>query len=227
MNSENAVHIPDSGKVGMTNKQGQATGLRPLTAIQEAYMEYYFDCEGSPSCITKRAGFKDKDNTAKIGKTKRIQIEIARRTRQMGKSIMAVKDFNVSKEDRMELLWLIAQGGAERITDKEGNMVFMNPAVSVSAIRTINEMLPGSLAPKEVEITHKQDIRTEQEIRESIAKLNKEYQSLVAIDGHTITLKESDIKKSESLPYVSPEGKISHGRGRPKMVHVPVRPEET
>ncbi|RKZ99017.1 MAG: hypothetical protein DRQ42_08375 [Gammaproteobacteria bacterium] len=228
MNSENIEHIPNAGRVGTINHKGEAAELRPLTEKQAAYMEHYFECNGLPTCIMNKAGFEDVANTNRIGKSQRIQMEIVRRSRAMNAKFMPkASDFDVSKADRMELLWIIAQGGAERITDKEGNMVFMNPAVSVSAIRTINEMLPGSLAPKEVEITHKVDNRSEQEIRDNIAKLNAEYQSLVAIDGQVITLKESDIRKSESLPRVTPEGKvITKGPNNKCAVHVPVRRED-
>ena len=225
MTSENSVPIPNSGNHGQ-GATGVAGHLRPLTDKQEEYMRHYFVCDGSATCIAKAMdwntpdGQPDRQSAQRMGKQKRIQIEIARRVQQQGAQLFMNKQFNVAKEDRLELLWMIAQGGAERITDKEGNMVFMNPAVSVSAIRTINEMLPGSLAPKEVEITHKQDTRSEQEIRENIARLNEEYQSLIAIDGNTITLKESDIKKSESLPLVTPDGKV-HNKGRGKKVHVP------
>ncbi len=198
--------------------------LKPLTEKQELYMQYYFECDGSPTCIAKKAGFRDRRVAATIGMSTRVKLEIARRAKHEAAHYqkLTTREFKVPKEARLELLWRIAEGGAERITDKEGNMVFMNPAVSVSAIRTINEMLPGSLAPKEVEITHKQDTRTEDEIKASIAKLQEEYQQLVAIDGTSILLKEKDIKKSESLPMVTPEG---HVKPRAK-VHVPVRPKD-
>ena len=219
MSSANLEHVPDSGRIGQTGMNESFTA-KPLTIKQELFLEHYFDCEGSPTCIAERAGWMDKSgkpdrsNVDNMRKTRRMQIEIARRTNQMSKTVMTTRDFNVSKEDRLELLWMIAQGGAERITDKEGNMVFMNPAVSVAAVRTINEMLPGSLAPKEIEITHKQDNRSEQEIRDNIAKLNAEYQSLVAIDGQVI--REEDVLAVTDLPEVTVEGKVS----KRKKTHV-------
>ena len=104
--------------------------------------------------------------------------------------------FNSTKDSRLSFLWDVAQAGAERIYDKEGNHVMMNGAVAVSAVRAMNDMIAGSYAPKEVEITHTSDTRTESEIRANIKRLTAEYNNLAVIEG----VAESDIAQVDSLP---------------------------
>ena len=104
--------------------------------------------------------------------------------------------FSVTKEARIEFLWNLAQEGATHIFDKEGNEVMMSPAVSVSAVRAMNDMIEGSYAPKEVAITHVSETRTEKEIRDNIKKLTQEYNSLAVIEGVT----EKAIEQTRALP---------------------------
>ena len=185
---------------------------KPLTTIQNQFVEAYFECGGKMPCVAKKMG-KDTSQIYNLAKVNKIKLAIAQRSAEYARNMSATPDFRISKSERLELLWRIAEGGAERITDKEGNMIMAAPAVSVSAIRTINDMLPGSLAPKEVEVTHKVDTRSETEIRANIARLNSEYASLIAIDGEVT---EEKVKKVTDLPAVSVSGKVS----KSKKVHV-------
>ena len=184
----------------------------PLTALQSEFVDAYFECGGKQPCIAKAMG-KAEAQIYNLARVSKIRLEISRRSAEYARNMSADPDFRVSKSERLELLWRIAEGGAERITDKEGNMIMSAPAVSVSAIRTINDMVPGSLAPKEVEVTHKVDSRTEEEIRANITRLNKEYQSLIAIDGEVL---EEKVKEVTDLPAVNTAGKVS----KSKKVHV-------
>ena len=177
----------------------------PLTAIQSQFVDAYFECEGKMPCVAKKMG-KATAQVHTISNVRKVKLALAQRSAEYARNMGANPDFQVSKSERLELLWNIAKTGAERITDKEGNMIMAAPAVSVSAIRTINDMVPGSLAPKEVEVTHKVDNRTEEEIRENIARLNEEYQSLIAIDGEVL---EAKVQEVTDLPKVDYTGKIS------------------
>jgi len=115
---------------------------------------------------------------------------------QVERSKREIPDYEVSKSKRLQFLWRLAEGGAERIYDREGNHVMANPAVSISAVRAINDMTTGSYAPKEVEVTVKDDTRTEAEIRANITKLTEQYNSLAVIEGVT----EKEIKAVSRLP---------------------------
>ena len=171
----------------------------PLTALQELFVEAFFECDGSISCVAKRID-RSVQHASSINKSPRIQTAIAMRTRELARNVGKMPDFTVSKPERLELLWKIANQGIELIYDKEGNQVMSAPATSVSAVRTINEMLPGSLAPKEIDINVKvEDKRTEQEIRDSIQALTAEYTKLASIEGVT----EKDISKTRALPDIT------------------------
>ena len=60
-------------------------------------------------------------------------------------------------------------------------------------------MLPGSLAPQQVDVNVKiEDKRNEQEIKDSILALTTEYTRLAALEG----VNEKIIAKSEALPAI-------------------------
>lgn len=180
----------------ITYRGSQST---PLTALQEMFVEAFFECDGKISCVAKRIN-RSVEHASQINKVSKVAKAIAMRTRSMARNIGKMPDFAVSKPERLELLWQIAKQGVELIYDKEGNEVMSNPATAVSAVRTINEMLPGSLAPKEVDINVKiEDKRSEQEIRDSIVALTAEYTQLSAISGIT----ERDVAKTRELPDIT------------------------
>jgi len=137
------------------------------------------------------------DQVCHMAVNPRIQKAIAFRQTDF---IQGVKhpEFAVTRGERIELLWNLAQEGVSKIYDKEGNEVMMAPATAVSAVRTINDMVAGSLAPKEIEVTVKNDTRSEEEIRANIAKLTAEFNSLTAIEGVT----EQDIQDTRMLPVI-------------------------
>lgn len=171
----------------------------PLTPLQESFVEAFFECDGNITCTAKRIG-RTVEHASNLNKVSKVQMAIAMRTRKMAKNVGKMPDFRVSKPERLELLWKIANQGVELIYDKEGNQVMQSPATSVSAVRTINEMVAGSLAPKEVDINVQvQDTRSEQEIRASIEKLTHEYNKLASIEGVT----EKDISKTRELPDIT------------------------
>jgi len=172
---------------------------QPLTALQSLFVDAFFECDGKISCVAKRIE-RSVEHASQINKVSKVQRAIAMRTRTMVRNVGKMPDFAISKPERLELLWRIANQGIELIYDKEGNQVMSAPATSVSAVRTINEMLPGSLAPKEVDINVKvEDKRTEQEIRDSIQALTAEYTKLASIEGVT----EKDISKTRELPDIT------------------------
>ena len=155
-----------------------------LTPLQNLIVDTYFehDCNVNQTAIALN---RDPANVKIVLNSIKVRKETALRSKHLMKQAVGKARFDVSKEDRVQLLWKIAQEGVEKTYDKEGNQVMASPATSVSAVRAINEMLPGSLAPKEVELTIQNDTRSEEEIRNNIAKLTKEYNSLVAIEGVT------------------------------------------
>jgi len=171
----------------------------PLTALQELFVDAFFECDGKISQVAKKID-RSVEHAASINRSPRVAQAIAMRSRSVAKNVGKMPDFHVSKPERLELLWQVATRGVELIYDKEGNEVMSNPATAVSAVRTINEMLPGSLAPKEVDISVKiEDKRSEQEIKDSIATLTAEFNALVAIEGVT----ECDIAKTRELPNIT------------------------
>lgn len=172
----------------------------PLTPLQELFVDAYFECQGKLTCVAKKID-RTIQHVSQMNKSPRIQHRIALRNNVLTKSLSTkMPDFRVSKPERLELLWKIANQGVELIYDKEGNQVMQSPATSVSAVRTINEMVAGSLAPKEVDINVQvQDTRSEQEIRASIEKLTHEYNKLASIEGVT----EKDISKTRELPDIT------------------------
>lgn len=171
---------------------------KPLTALQELFVEAFFECDGKISCVAKKLD-RSVEHASQINKVSKVQRAIAMRTRVLAKNVGKMPDFAVSKPERLELLWKIANQGIELIYDREGNQVMQSPATSVSAVRTINEMLPGSLATKELDINVKiEDKRTELEIRESIQALTAEYTVLASLEGVT----EKDVSKTRALPDI-------------------------
>ena len=169
-----------------------------LTEVQTALVNNYFDCEESPSKLAEYLA-KPLILVETLLSSKPVRRAIVYRTKQVTDLIRKEEKFNVHKEDRLQLLWTIAQNGVNKIYDKEGNEVMSSPATSVSAIRTINEMLPGSLAPQQVDVNVKiEDKRNEQEIKDSILALTTEYTRLAALEG----VNEKVIAKSEALPAI-------------------------
>lgn len=81
----------------------------------------------------------------------------------------------VPLEERVKLLWAIAQEGAGKIYDKEGNEIMMNPTVSVAAIKAITD-ISGEWAPKESHVdVAVRDTRTVSEIKDNVESLMAEY----------------------------------------------------
>lgn len=173
---------------------------RDLTDRDTQFVKVFFECNGDFVHVAEKMGIASADEVKRLGRSPKIQHEIMRQLKHRTNlaAEVDVKRFDVSKDDRMELLWSIAQGGAERIIDKEGNAIFMNPAVSVSAIRTLNEMIPGSVAPTQVEITHKRETRTELEVMQDIRTLQAEINSL-ALEGEYETLTDGSQSQTQSL----------------------------
>ena len=171
----------------------------PLTALQELFVEKFFECDGKLPCVAKGIS-RSIQQVATMNKSTRVVQAIAMRSRALARNAGKMPDFAVSKPERLELLWKIANQGVELIYDKEGNQVMQSPATSVSAVRTINEMTVGSLAPKELDVNIKvEDKRNELELRASIEELTREYTKLAAIEGVT----EKDVSKTRALPDIT------------------------
>lgn len=174
---------------------------RDLTDRDAQFVKVFFECNGDFVHVAEKMGIKSADEVKRLGRSPKIQHEIMRQLKHRTNiaAEVDVKRFDVSKDDRMELLWSIAQGGAERIIDKEGNAIFMNPAVSVSAIRTLNEMIPGSIAPTQVEVTHKRETRTELEVMQDIKSLQAEINSLALEGEYEAISPESEYNDAETV----------------------------
>lgn len=213
---------------------------RDLTDQDVQFVKVFFECNGDFVQVAEKMGIKTANEVKNKGRSPKIQHEIMRQLKHRTNLVaeVDVKRFDVTKDDRMELLWSIAQGGAERIIDKEGNAVFMNPGVSVSAIRTLNEMIPGSIAPTQVEITHKRETRTEAEVMNDIKSLQADINAL-ALEGEysidepqsqsLITMaediievsgvSEKDIKDQTKLPRCEMDGNDLAKNGAQKHIN--------
>lgn len=174
----------------------RSADAKELTALQKLYVDAHFEHGGKTVEIAKAIG-RTVEHASGMRKSPRIQKAIAFRQTDFARGIK-MPEFSVTRGERIELLWNLAQEGVRKIYDKEGNEVMMAPATAVSAVRTINDMVAGSLAPKEIEVTVKDDTRSEQEIRDNIAKLTAEYNSLAVIEGVT----ETDISETRALPDI-------------------------
>ena len=173
---------------------------RTLTPLQNMYVEAYFKCDGNVVCIAEKID-RTRFHVYEMAKAKIVQDKIDVELKRRG-PLLPVKPkekkviFNVAKQDRVRLLWKVANRGAELIYDKEGNEVMSNPATTVSAIRTINEMLPGSLAPKELDVNVTvEDRRTEAEIADNISVLMQKYSALKNVT-------DTQVIESRALPTI-------------------------
>ncbi len=195
---------------------------KDLSDRDEHFVKAFFECNGDFVCVAEKVGIQTAEEVKRVGKSPKIQHEIMRQLKHRTNVVAKVdmRRFDVSKDDRMELLWEIAQGGAERIIDKEGNAVFMNPAVSVSAIRTLNEMIPGSIAPTQVEVTHKRETRNEAQVLADIRALQSEINDLALEGEYTASISDSshgsvsdtsisDTPTPTSTPPIDPKVAIS------------------
>ena len=191
----------------LKNENPQVTyreqSAKPLSPLQSLFIDAYWKHEGSLARVAETIQRSIQQCCAMM-KSSRVQLELARGNHRKAVEMVQRPDFVVTKAERIEILWQIAKEGASKIYDKEGNEVMMAPATSVSAVRTINDMVEGSLAPKQSEITVKvEDNRTEAEVRASIAKLTAEYNALAVIDGVT----DDDIDEVMSLPSTNVEAR--------------------
>jgi hypothetical protein len=90
--------------------------------------------------------------------------------------------FDITRSQKLELLWRIAETGTDMGFDKMGNSIMLNPQVSVAAIREMNLMV-GDHEAQKTEVTVTKVERTEAELVERIRTLRSEFESLVAIEG--------------------------------------------
>jgi len=152
---------------------------KPLTTHQARVLQTYYRKDKNVTATAKEIGM-DRSNVYAVLKNPKVQWHIANMELELEHHYLGSNDFTVTKTDKMELLWKIAKAGAERGYDKQGNEVMLNPAVSVSAISQLNAM-QGHNAPTEVTVT-KVD-KSEEELKESIARLKAEFEELMAIEG--------------------------------------------
>jgi len=157
--------------------------LSMLTPQQAKTVSTYFECEGNVGEIAKKllrpyASVEKEINLAKV----RTVIEM-----HEYKDAIPVPDYDPeedakyagpSKKAKLDLLWDLAQKGSKLIYDREGNEIVMNGALSVAAVRAINDMT-GDWAPKEARIeVDIKDNRSINEIKSSLDKLMNEYNTL-------------------------------------------------
>jgi len=171
-------------------------GITELTPLQNMFVKSYFKCDGNMLCIARGLD-RSEQHVYQIAKAQVVQDAIEKETQKRGPLPERPKVvFTVAKQDRVRLLWKVANQGAEMIYDKEGNEVMSNPATTVSAIRTINDMLPGSLAPKELDVNVTvEDRRTEAEIADNISLLMQKYTALKDVT-------DEQVIESRALPTI-------------------------
>lgn len=152
-----------------------------LNELQRKFVDTYFECNESPARTARAMNWPDRGRVSSMLKSEKVAIEIARRKGQMDLFKQNNDTFNISREERIKLLWSIAQAGAERGYDRQGNKIMMNPAAAISAVREINLMM-GDNAPDKVEVSLMPDNRTESEIIQSIRQLTHEAEALTGLN---------------------------------------------
>lgn len=90
--------------------------------------------------------------------------------------------FNISKQERLQLLCLIAQAGAERDFDRQGNLVMLSPISAIAGIRKMNRMMGDNASQQIVEAVPEPETRSEEGIRENIKRLNHECEELTSVN---------------------------------------------
>ena len=151
-----------------------------LNALQRKFIDTYFDCNESPARTARAMNWPDRGRVSSMLKSEKVAIEIARRKGQMDLFMHNNDTFNISREERIKLLWSIAQAGAERVYDRQGNMIMMNPVASISAIREINLMM-GDNPSTQIEVIAEPDRRSESEIRQNVRRLITEFNKVATL----------------------------------------------
>ena len=156
-----------------------------LSPVQLDFVDAYFEQKKSPTKIAKALGWPYRGRVSTMLKSEKVQIEIARRQGKIHLFKPGNNTFNLSRTDRLRLLWSIAQAGSNNKYDARGNQVMMNPQSSVNALREYNLMM-GDNAPTEVQIAVTTvDTRTEPEVHADIQKLIIEVKNLPDSAGGT------------------------------------------
>ena len=140
---------------------------------------------------------RDRANCYKMMKSDTVQMELARRSTERASKLLVDNTFQCTRDERLQLLWKVANDSAKLIYDKEGNEVLMNGAVSVSAVRAMNDMIDGSYATKETNVNIKiEDKRTEKEISDNIRKLTEQFSNMTTL--------EAEATKLMNIPALAP-----------------------
>jgi len=151
-----------------------------LSPLEHSFVKAYGDCGGNTECISRALGRGVQD--LKIIASNDVVRSAIQEEVQSSK-----KKFTVTKEDRLNLLWYIAEQGTKAIYDREGNEIMANAPASVAALRTMNDMVDDSFSAKPASVvvshnTHTVDTRTESEISSNIKKLLQKYDRLKELD---------------------------------------------
>jgi hypothetical protein len=153
-----------------------------LTLLQQQFVNAYFEQGESPTKIAKVMKWKDRGRVSCMLRSEKVQIAIAKRKEQIQLFSAGNDTFTISKADRIQVLWDIAQKCTQEGFDREGNRIMVNPSAAIAAIREIN-LMTGAHAPEQKEMTVVQEKRSEAEIRQSIIELQQEAQLLLS-DRH-------------------------------------------
>lgn len=149
-----------------------------LSLLQKQFINAYFDCDESPTRIAQAMGWADRGRVSSMLKSEKVQIEIARRKRQIHLFRAVSDQFGISRQQKMELLWEIALAGAERGIDREGNRIMVNPHAAIAAIKEMN-IMAGDHAPEKQELFVTHDERPVAEIQAHIVELKNEFDQLM------------------------------------------------
>lgn len=160
--------------------------INDLAPRQKEFVHRYVDNEEHHARTAKSMGWKSVTQVVDMLKQPKVAAVLYANKMKVVELRASSTTFNITRSQKLELLWKIAETGADMGFDKMGNQIMLNPGVSVTAIREMNLMVGDHEATKsEVQIT-KID-RTEAELVERIRMLRNEFENLVAIDGELVS----------------------------------------
>jgi len=160
--------------------------INDLSPRQTEFVHHYVDQEEHVHRTAKAMGWKSDTRVVEMLKIPKVAAVLYAQKMRVTELRAASTKFDITKSQKLELLWKIAETGADMGFDKMGNAIMLNPGVSVAAIREMNTMVGDHEATKSEVVVTKID-RTESELIERIRMLRNEFENLVAIDGEVVT----------------------------------------
>lgn len=136
-----------------------------LTGKQEAFAQAYVELGGNASEAYRRSydTRKMKPETihvkaSELLKHGKVSVRIAHLQRKAEE--IAMKEFEITIQEKMKLLWKIANSCATQTQDESGTAKMINPSAAISAITELNKMA-GHYASAKMTPTGVEDILDE------------------------------------------------------------------